>query len=112
MSREVMDYIDDGVLICFKKMLCNLENNPDKFSRVKAKFLKTYVMPTIEIHKTTADVVEVKHGKWLDNIEKTTTLGGSGIEREVVCGYKCSLCGRTEIRKEPYCNCGAKMDAK
>ena len=24
----------------------------------------------------------------------------------------CSLCGRVEIKKEPYCNCGAKMDVK
>jgi hypothetical protein len=24
--------------------------------------------------------------------------------------YKCSMCGRTEEYKEPYCNCGAKMD--
>ena len=24
--------------------------------------------------------------------------------------YKCSRCGRTEKVKEPYCNCGAKMD--
>lgn len=23
--------------------------------------------------------------------------------------YKCSVCGRTEENKEPYCNCGAKM---
>ena len=58
----------------------------------------------------TADVVEVKHGEWIDKFEKVTTLGGNGIEREFLCGYKCSLCGRTEIKKEPYCNCGAKMD--
>lgn len=58
----------------------------------------------------TADVEEVKHGEWLDNYEKITTLGGNGVPKEYLCGYKCSLCGRTEIGKEPYCNCGAKMD--
>lgn len=26
--------------------------------------------------------------------------------------YVCSECGRTEKNKEPYCNCGAKMDTK
>ena len=57
-----------------------------------------------------ADVVEVKHGEWIDNYEKITTLGGNGVPKEYLCGYKCSLCGRTEIGKEPYCNCGAKMD--
>ena len=60
--------------------------------------------------KNKADFVEVKHGEWIDKFEKVTTLGGNGIEREFLCGYKCSLCGRTEIKKEPYCNCGAKMD--
>lgn len=55
-----------------------------------------------------ADVAEVRHRKWLDNIEKTTTP--SGITKDFAIGYKCSLCGRTEISKEPYCNCGAKMD--
>lgn len=55
----------------------------------------------------TADVVEVRHGVWLDNIEKGGTV--AGITGEFNVGYKCSLCGRFEMRKEPYCNCGAKM---
>lgn len=54
-----------------------------------------------------ADVAVVRHGKWLDNIEKATTP--AGITRDFAIGYKCSLCGRKEISKEPYCNCGAKM---
>ena len=57
--------------------------------------------------KNTADFVEVKHGHWLDNIEKTSTV--AGITKDFAIGYKCSLCGRTEINREPYCNCGAKM---
>ena len=56
----------------------------------------------------TADVVEVKHGRWLDNIQKFTSP--AGVTKDYLVGYKCSLCGRTENRKEPYCNCGAKMD--
>ncbi len=55
-----------------------------------------------------ADVEEVKHGKWLDVI--ADNIGGVRISGLV--GYKCSLCGREEISKEPYCNCGAKMDGK
>ena len=58
----------------------------------------------------TADVEEVKHGEWIDNFVELTTLGGNGIPKEYVCGYKCSLCGRKELQKESYCNCGAKMD--
>ena len=55
-----------------------------------------------------ADVVEVKHGEWLDCIETGTTV--AGITNSGFVGYKCSLCGRYEGKKEPYCNCGTKMD--
>lgn len=56
----------------------------------------------------TADVVEVKRGKWIDDIQEFTSP--AGVTQKYLCGYKCSLCGRTERIKEPYCNCGAKMD--
>lgn len=56
----------------------------------------------------TADVVEVKHGEWLDDVKVISTVGMADIKALV--GYRCSLCGRTEVAKEPYCNCGAKMD--
>lgn len=53
----------------------------------------------------TADVVEVRHGQWVQN-EHYTTI------------YKCSECGRhIEARCDPevpypYCHCGAKMDGR
>ena len=59
-------------------------------------------------YKPTADMVEVKHGEWLDCVETGTTVAGIKVSGFV--GYKCSLCGRYEGKKEPYCNCGAKMD--
>lgn len=58
--------------------------------------------------KNKADFVEVKHGHWIDDIQKITTV--AGVECNGIVGYKCSLCGRHEGSKEPYCNCGAKMD--
>lgn len=58
-----------------------------------------------------ADVVEVKHGEWLDVIEEINNTC-AGIAFKGFVGYKCSLCGRQEIRKEPYCHCGAKMDGR
>lgn len=58
----------------------------------------------------TADVAEVKHGHWMDNIKTISTVGTPNIKALV--GYKCSLCGRAEVCKEPYCNCGAKMDER
>ena len=50
----------------------------------------------------------MKHGFWLDCIEEGTTVAGIRVGGLV--GYKCSLCGRHEMKKEPYCNCGAKME--
>ena len=46
----------------------------------------------------TADVAEVKHGRW-------EFIGGYGYQ------YRCSKCFMCHERRTPYCpNCGAKMD--
>lgn len=50
-----------------------------------------------------ADVAPVVHGHW----EKEVYVDPYGADWT---RYHCSLCGRVEIKKEPYCNCGAKMD--
>lgn len=55
----------------------------------------------------TADATEVKHGRW---IEETEYYDDDYSECNVRKIFVCSLCGRTEKQKEPYCNCGAKMD--
>ena len=49
-----------------------------------------------------ADVAPVVHGRWI------SFLGGDHIMPERY--YRCSSCGREESRRQPYCNCGAKMD--
>lgn len=61
----------------------------------------------------TADVAEVKHGKWVMVEKEIKTDGDYDV-------YKCSLCGRkivcdrypTKSVEElfPYCHCGAKME--
>ena len=50
----------------------------------------------------TADVAPVVHGKWITRSDK-------GII-SMTHPYMCSRCWRAEMNKEPYCNCGAKMD--
>ena len=50
-----------------------------------------------------ADVAPVRHGRWITKQEKDTFAG-------YLYSYECSECGRVEQCKEPYCNCGAKMD--
>ena len=54
-----MAYIKDSAIACLKKMFCELIANSDKISKIKAVFLKNYVIPTLEASKTD-DVVEVE----------------------------------------------------
>ena len=49
-----------------------------------------------------ADVAPVVHGRWIERSDK-------GII-SMTHPYMCSRCWRVEMDKEPYCNCGAKMD--
>ena len=59
----------------------------------------------------TVDAVEVVHGRWLPDMEEFDDDPAVGIRGGVFqTGWKCSICGRSEPVKEPYCNCGAKMD--
>lgn len=61
----------------------------------------------------TADVVKVVHGEWephYETFDEDKAVGLLGGEYQT--GWKCSVCGRYEPSKEPYCNCGAKMDGK
>ena len=56
----------------------------------------------------TADVEPVRHGKWKVCCEEPSiTLTSAGVSKF---WFECSLCGRRESQKEPYCHCGAKMD--
>lgn len=92
-----MAYIEKEPIIEFIK---NGLNNPNK--------TKAYGYDAIEIlteieFSPTADVVEVKHGKW----EKKTFII---FDSEKV-GYHCSECNTTWDVNTNYCpNCGAKMD--
>jgi hypothetical protein len=45
-------------------------------------------------------------GEW---VEDTDYYDDDYSECNVRKVFVCSKCGRTEKRKEPYCNCGAKM---
>lgn len=63
-----------------------------------------------------ADVAEVRRGRWIpyeveERFENTGNPYHNYLKYEPL-SYRCSLCGRIEERKEPYCHCGAKMDGK
>lgn len=88
-------------------MLKYIEENNTADEWIVGQYNADWIYSFIE-SQPTADVVEVKHGCWNDNIQKVTSP--AGVTKDYLVGYKCSVCGRTESRKEPYCNCGAKMD--
>lgn len=74
----------------------------------KYNFFPVFVKNAIE-ESPTADVVEVRHGKWISASKK----------QGVNIGMKCSLCGARIKYSEffngnhNYCHkCGAKMDGK
>lgn len=60
-----------------------------------------------------ADVTEVRHGRWNPEIHHTYIpveydQNGDPILHEYT-SFRCSLCGREELKEEPYCHCGARM---
>lgn len=57
---------------------------------------------------STKDVEKVKHGEWIETKEwYFDEYAQSEYQRKC---YECSICKRTELNKELYCHCGAKMD--
>lgn len=61
----------------------------------------------------------VRHGRWIERRHELRNYEDyDDVEPEyemfpvIITDYECSECGRVESECEPYCNCGAKMDAK
>lgn len=59
-----------------------------------------------------ADVVPVVHGRWIGYDASYYRNYNYGAHPVNLIRYKCSVCGRTVSKKEPYCHCGAKMDGE
>ena len=67
---------------------------------------KSTFVPAIAALVRETPSIEPKQGEWVQHYE--TTEDGETLPY----GWECSVCGRWEIDKEPYCNCGARMFAK
>lgn len=98
----MMAYIEKEPIIEF---ITKGLNNPDKS--------KAYGYDAVEIlaeieYTPTADVQEVRHGKWIGYPSITISKRKRTIQSII---YKCSCCGKSNGRaKSPYCkNCGSKM---
>lgn len=123
-------YINADVLFCFYKQLDELQYSPDKISKIKARFLKNNVIPTIEDYKV-EDVVEVQHGEWIEKehwiflprdyeVSYDSDYDDCYDEKTHSWKEKCWHCSRCSYEAgwfmKPvykYCpNCGAKMDGE
>lgn len=58
--------------------------------------------PGVVIEPWDSEIIEIKCGQWIEDY----VYDPDPHDR---IRYKCSVCGRTEESKQPYCNCGAKM---
>ena len=61
-------------------------------------------------HEPTVDTAPVVHGKWIGYDASYWRYSHSGAYPVNRRRFKCSVCGRTAPKKEPYCHCGARMD--
>lgn len=100
------EYIDREALM--QKMLAKLRDWKQRQVDFES-FVSGYAQGCIDVENApVADVAEVKHGEWLPDYE--TFVDDSERESEPIqTGWVCSLCGRQEFKKEPYCHCGANM---
>ena len=57
---------------------------------------------TVDYDGERIELERVRHGEWI--VERRSKFPRDGVS------IKCSLCGRYEYKKEPYCHCGAMMD--
>ena len=62
------------------------------------------------------DVAPVVHGRWIEEhfqswIPLEYNESDNPVLHDYTC-YHCDRCGRIEKKKEPYCNCGARMDGE
>lgn len=99
------EYIEKEAVINFIE---NGLNNPDK--------TKSFGHDAIEImaevrYMPAADVVEVRHGKWISEIVERCDWRGK--KQQYYQPNSCSACHIGLAKKTNFCpNCGAKMDGK
>lgn len=86
----------------------NLMPNVDEAGTVTVENAERYFLRLLETAPA-ADVTKTKHGTW--NID-TEYYDDDYSECNVRSVFVCSICSRTERTRQPYCNCGAKMDGE
>ena len=99
------EYIEKAAVLSYpiRKDHCDKEHANEHFI-----FGIESVMEYVE-NLPAADVVEVRHGRWIPDICESVSKRNRLIKYKV---YSCSECGRSNGRvKKRYCPaCGARMD--
>ena len=114
-QEEMMNIICDAWDECCSLETCKeCKDRPKKFMRMAMCNALKYTRKLIEAgyaKQPTADVQEVRHGKWIGYPSITISQKRRTIQSII---YKCSCCGKSNGRaKALYCkNCGALMDGK
>lgn len=104
-----MAYVDTEKLK--RNIRVNLMPNVDIDGTVAVENAERFFLDLID-KTSTADVVELRHGEWI-NVPPYRALSGEYLK-----GQECSVChsffvseGNTPYSNHPYCcECGAKMD--
>lgn len=103
------EYIERAVAVKkFENYRCDCEEENDERA---AQIFEDCISELMAI--PAADVAEVRHGRWNPEIHHTYIpveydQNGDPILHEYT-SFRCSLCGREELKEEPYCHCGARM---
>ena len=111
-QEEMMNIICDAWDECCSLETCKeCKDRPKKFMRMAMCTALKYARKWIEAgyaKHPTADVQEVRHGKWIGYPSITISKRRRTIYSIT---YQCSCCGKSNGRaKSPYCpNCGAKL---
>lgn len=102
MSKE---YIEREIVLAITESF--LIANKDKLGYPPNKAPIYHMLKTL----SAADVEPVRHGEWREEFRSQKSPDGyfywNTPQKKI---YVCSICGREEVKREPYCNCGAKMN--
>ena len=111
-QEEMMNIICDAWDECRSLETCKeCKDRPKKFMRMAMCNALKYTRKLIEAgyaKHPTADVQEIRHGKWIGYPSITISKRRRTIQSIT---YQCSCCGKSNGRaKSLYCkNCGSKM---
>ena len=105
----VAEYIErEALLAQITEAQVSLESDNDAVWELNKKYFKGLAWAhRLVLDTPAADVAPVVHGHWEPVLECVWNL-----PTPVCVGWRCSVCGRDEQNKEPYCNCGARMDGE